>query len=81
MAGCKVALIGAGSYVFGPSVLDQAILQHALPGLHLALVDVDGETLGLMANVGRRMARETGVNTPHHHAHGTRWPRWMEPTS
>ena len=63
MAGCKVAVIGAGSYVFGPSVLDQAILQHALPDLHLALVDVDGETLDLMANVARRMARETGVNT------------------
>lgn len=63
MTHCKVAVIGAGSYVFGPSVLDQAILQHKLPDLHLALVDVDGETLDLMANVARRMAHETGVNT------------------
>ena len=63
MTHCKVAVIGAGSYVFGPSVLNDAILTHQLPGLELALVDVDGETLERMAGVARRMARETGTDT------------------
>jgi hypothetical protein len=35
MTNCKVAVIGAGSYVFGPSVLNDAILTHQLPGLEL----------------------------------------------
>jgi alpha-galactosidase/6-phospho-beta-glucosidase family protein len=59
----KVVLIGAGSYVFGPSVLDQAILQHRLPNLELALVDLDAEVVELMAGVGRRMARDSGLDT------------------
>jgi alpha-galactosidase/6-phospho-beta-glucosidase family protein len=58
----KIAVIGAGSYTFGPSVLNQAILENRLSGVELALVDVDRETLELMAGVGRRMARETGVD-------------------
>src|SRR5579871_1233293 len=63
MTSLIVAVIGAGSYVFGPSVLDQSILQHRLDGLELALMDPDHEVLERMAGVGRRMARDTGVDT------------------
>lgn len=61
MPDVKVAVVGAGSFVFGPSVLKDAILENRLNGLELALLDVDRETVQLMAGVGRRMAREAGV--------------------
>lgn len=63
MAGLKIALIGAGSFVFGPSVLSQTFLEHQLSDVELALMDVDAEVLELMAGVGRRMARERGLNS------------------
>ena len=57
----KIAAIGAGSFVFGPSVLAQTFLEYGLNDVHLALVDPDVETIELMAGVGRRMARERGL--------------------
>jgi alpha-galactosidase len=62
MAELKIAIIGAGSFVFGPSMLAQALVEHRLGDVELALVDVDGETLELMAGVGRRMAAVAGVD-------------------
>ncbi|MBZ0293657.1 MAG: hypothetical protein K8L99_13905 [Anaerolineae bacterium] len=61
MPDLKIAVAGAGSYVFGPSILSQAILEHRLNNIELALLDVDAEMVELMAGVGQRMARETGV--------------------
>ncbi len=58
----KIAVIGAGSFVFGPSVLAQTFLEQGLSNVHLALVDPDIETIELMAGVGRRMARERGLD-------------------
>jgi alpha-galactosidase len=57
----KIVYIGAGSYVFGPSVLAQTFLEQSLPDVHLALVDPDLETIEGVAAVGRRMARERGL--------------------
>jgi alpha-galactosidase len=57
----KIAVIGVGSFVFGPSILSQALREHRLDGIALALVDVDPEVLAGMAGVGRRMAHESGV--------------------
>jgi alpha-galactosidase/6-phospho-beta-glucosidase family protein len=62
MSYVKIAVIGAGSFVFGPSMLDQALRQHRLSPVELALVDPDGIVVELMAGVGRRMARESGVD-------------------
>ena len=59
----KVAVIGAGSYVFGLSVLKQAFLDHAMSGLELALMDVDREALDAMAAVGGRMLREARLDS------------------
>ncbi len=50
-----------GSFVFGPSVLSQIILEHRLNGIELGLVDVDTELVELMAGVGRQMALRFGV--------------------
>jgi len=64
MPRCKVAVLGAGSFVFGPSVLRQAYLEHGLDGLDLVLMDPDREGVELMADVGRRLAEHVGVR-PH----------------
>ena len=61
MSQAKAAIIGAGSFVFGPSVLKQAIIKHRLDGLELAMMDPNRAAVELMAGVGRRMARELGV--------------------
>jgi len=61
MASLKIAVFGAGSFVFGPSVLKGVYLERKLKDLHLALVDLDREALDLMAGVAKRLARETGI--------------------
>ncbi len=61
MADIKIALVGAGSYVFGPSFLAQVYLEHRLSHVELALIDVSKEGVELMAGVGRRMAESVGV--------------------
>ena len=57
----KIAVLGAGSFVFGPSVLHDLIVVHRWADCELALVDVDERVLGLMAGVARRMASDQGV--------------------
>jgi alpha-galactosidase len=57
----KLALIGAGSYVFAPSFLRDAIIRHRLEGLELALVDPNLEAAEAMAALARRLAADTGV--------------------
>ena len=58
MSEFKIAIVGAGSFVFGPSVLAGALLEHRLGEAELALVDVDRDVLDLVASVGQRMARQ-----------------------
>jgi alpha-galactosidase len=58
----KVAVLGAGSFVFGPSVLHQAIDECRMDRLELALVDVATDVLEPLAAVGRRMAERAGVD-------------------
>lgn len=57
----KVVFIGAGSFVFGPTMLSQAIVEGQLPNLELVLVDPNEEIRELMANLGRRMAESVGL--------------------
>jgi len=56
-----VVLIGAGSYVFTPSILHDLICDHRLADLELWLVDPDEEMAGDMAAVARRMAESAGI--------------------
>lgn len=62
MSDLKIAVIGAGSYVFGPAVLYEALFEQRLEGVELALMDVSPELVGLMADAGNRIARERGVS-------------------
>jgi len=71
MVQLKIVVIGVGSFVFGPSILQQVILEHRLHNVELALVDVDREMVTLMAGVGREMARQANVQV-HISAHTTR---------
>lgn len=72
MTDVKVALIGAGSFVFGPSVIAQAFRDNRMDGLELALVDLDAETVNLMAGVGVRVARDAGLTRSRVTAHTDR---------
>lgn len=58
----KIAVLGVGSYVFGPSVLHDAIIEHRFQGMHLALYDPNRPAMELMAGVGRQMAKEANLS-------------------
>jgi alpha-galactosidase len=57
----KIVLIGAGSFVFGPTVLRDALARHRMAG-ELVLVDLNLAVAEVMAGVGRRIARDLGVD-------------------
>jgi alpha-galactosidase/6-phospho-beta-glucosidase family protein len=57
----KVVVIGAGSYVFGPSMLAQILLENEMTDLELALVDLDRVMVDTMTAIGERIAREKGL--------------------
>lgn len=59
MSPVKIAVIGAGSFVFGPSILSQIIFENDLGEIELALMDIDPEIVRLIAVIGRQMARES----------------------
>ncbi|MFD2333429.1 hypothetical protein ACFSR7_29570 [Cohnella sp. GCM10020058] len=56
----KLVLIGGGSFVFAPTVLEDAIVKHRLEG-SLVLVDPNLEAAKALAAAGRRIASELNV--------------------
>jgi len=54
----KVVVIGAGSAIFGLNTVSALLGSERLRGSHLALVDLNAETLELMARLAQRMNRE-----------------------
>lgn len=56
----KLVLIGGGSFVFAPTVLEDAIVKHRLSG-ELVLVDPNLEAAEALAAAGRRVAQTLGV--------------------
>ncbi|UVI30226.1 family 4 glycosyl hydrolase [Paenibacillus spongiae] len=58
----KIAMIGAGSYVFSMGLLYDLIVERKFPGSHLVLMDVNGKMAETMAGIARRMAEEQGVD-------------------
>lgn len=58
----KIVLIGAGSYVFAPAVLYDAIADHQLAGAELVMVDLDSTAADLMRDVGLKMASDVGID-------------------
>jgi alpha-galactosidase len=58
----KIAVIGAGSYVFGPSMLKQAMMDNRLDDVELALMDVDAGMVSLMSDVARATAKRQGMS-------------------
>jgi alpha-galactosidase len=59
----KIAVLGAGSFDVGPSLLSDALLVHKLDGVELALVDSDEEMIFAMADLGRRMVVRSQLDT------------------
>src|SRR4051812_16298203 len=59
----KIAVLGAGCFALGPSVLHDALLAHKLPDVEIALVDdADEEAVFAMADLGRRMAAKARLD-------------------
>src|SRR4051794_36668183 len=58
----KIAVLGAGCFALGPSVLHDALLAHKLPDVEIALVDADEEAVFAMAELGRRMAAKAKLD-------------------
>lgn len=58
----KMVHIGAGSFVFAPTVLVDTIVNQRVTECELVLVDVNPVPLAVMAGVGRRLAKETGAD-------------------
>ncbi len=58
----KIVLIGAGSFVFAPMVLRDAIVEHRLDGTELVMVDLNAAAAEDMAAAGRAMAQAEGVD-------------------
>jgi alpha-galactosidase len=57
----KIVVIGAGSAIFGLNTVSALLGSEQLRGSHLALVDLNAETLELMARLARRLNREWGA--------------------
>ena len=57
----KIVLIGAGSFVFAPTVLLDTLAEGKMQG-ELALVDLNLEAAEAMAGVGKRMAADLGLD-------------------
>lgn len=51
----RIVLIGAGSHVFGLSMLSQFLVENSFEDIHLALVEVDEESGRRMAAVANRL--------------------------
>lgn len=57
----KLVIIGAGSYVFTPTALRDAVEKHRLDDAEIVLVDLDAAAAETMCGYGRRMASDLGV--------------------
>lgn len=57
----KLVIVGAGSYVFTPTALRDAIEKHRLNDAEIVLVDLDAAAAETMCGYGRRMAADLGV--------------------
>lgn len=57
----KVAVIGAGSYVFSMGLLYDLIVKNKLENVHLVLMDINEPVAEMMKNIGERMAEDSGL--------------------
>ena len=57
----KIVIIGAGSYVFTPTVIEDLIIKSRLQGCEIVLVDLNLESVQLLAEITKRIANDVGV--------------------
>jgi len=58
----KIVLIGAGSFVFAPTVVEDVLVKSKLNDFEFAFVDVNERSTELMAGVAKRIADSLGLN-------------------
>ena len=59
--GPKIAVVGAGSFVFSLGLLYDLIVKHRMSGMRLALLDVNEQAVETMRLLATRLAKELGV--------------------
>jgi len=57
----KIVIIGAGSYVFTPTVIEDLIITSKLQDCEIVLVDLNMEVVDLLAKITRRIAEDNGI--------------------
>ena len=60
----KIAIIGAGSHVFSRRLIADILTWPSLQEATLSLMDVNPDSLELMATLARRMIEQLGLDTP-----------------
>ncbi len=60
-ASIKIAIVGAGSYVFSTGLLDDLLVTHRLDGCRLVMMDLDADAAEILAALARRVGDATGV--------------------
>ncbi|CAN5669293.1 alpha-galactosidase MelA [soil metagenome] len=58
----RVAFLGAGSYVFGPTLISQCVVENRIPSLSWRLFDPDFESVAVMASIGEKLASTEGID-------------------
>ncbi len=58
----RVAFFGAGSYVFGPALISQCVVENQISNLSWRLFDPNYESVSLMASIGEKFAASKGID-------------------
>ncbi len=57
----KIVLIGGGSFVFAPTVVEDILLKHNVENGELVLVDIDKEAVEIIGKAAQKLARQENV--------------------
>jgi alpha-galactosidase len=63
----KIAIIGAGSYVFTPSVIEDILIKCRFDGAEFAMVDVNRHSAELMAGLAKAVSSHLGLSCKTYH--------------
>jgi alpha-galactosidase/6-phospho-beta-glucosidase family protein len=67
MAGVKIVLVGGGSVMWTPTILDNLTSSPLLSGSHITLFDIDAEALALTSRLAARYAQNGGPSLTFSH--------------
>jgi len=63
MAGAKIVVIGGGSYLWSPRMMQDLVLEEGLEGSTITLMDIASEPLQLMLKLGEKIIRRAKTDS------------------